>query len=124
MFASQKAEHWHLCGHMHLLLLGLLMRACVPVVLWEVLDCVRGAERSTHVGQELAEKNAKGLPVAPLQGLKGTVHEHVVSAVPCPWAHPGKSCDWAALSFFPAAYLRALPVYLPVYIAPAILVHR
>eukprot|EP00884_Botryococcus_braunii_P003174 jgi/Botrbrau1/12858/Bobra.0188s0001.1 len=74
--------------------------------------------------KELAERNAEGLPVTHLQGLKGTVHEHIISAVPCPWAHPGQNCDEAAITFFPAAYLRALPVYLPVYIAPAILVHR
>lgn len=74
--------------------------------------------------KELAERNAKGLPVTRLQGLEGTVHEHIISSVPCPWAHPGQNCDEAAITFFPAAYLRALPVYLPVYIAPAILVHR
>lgn len=28
------------------------------------------------------------------------------------------------LDFIPKAYLRALPVYLPVYFLPAILVHR
>lgn len=43
---------------------------------------------------------------------------------PCEWAHEGETCTYSAFKFFPGAYLRALPVYLPVYVLPAILVHR
>ena len=39
-------------------------------------------------------------------------------------AHPGVSCNENALRFVPAAYLRALPVYLPVYLLSGLLVHR
>ena len=38
--------------------------------------------------------------------------------------HPGKSCERNFLSFLPSSYLRTLPVYAPVYIVPALLVHR
>ena len=48
----------------------------------------------------------------------------MVATQPCEWAHEGETCSYAAAKFFPGAYLRALPVYLPVYILPAILVHR
>ena len=34
------------------------------------------------------------------------------------------SCNENALRFVPAAYLRALPVYLPVYLLSGLLVHR
>ena len=51
-------------------------------------------------------------------------HEHTVATHPCEWAHEGETCSYAAFKFFPGAYLRALPVYLPVYVLPAILVHR
>ena len=33
-------------------------------------------------------------------------------------------CNENALRFLPAAYLRALPVYLPVYLLSGLLVHR
>ena len=38
--------------------------------------------------------------------------------------HPGQTCTGHAASFLPLAYLRALPVYVPVYVIPALLVHR
>ena len=36
----------------------------------------------------------------------------------------GKGCNENFFSFLPDAYARALPVYLPVYLLPALLVHR
>ena len=51
-------------------------------------------------------------------------YEQMMATHPCEWAHEGETCSYAAAKFFPGAYLRALPVYLPVYILPAILVHR
>ncbi|CAI5965703.1 unnamed protein product [Closterium sp. NIES-65] len=38
--------------------------------------------------------------------------------------HPGGWCGWHFLSFLPAAYMRAVPVYVPVYLVSALLVHR
>ena len=54
----------------------------------------------------------------------GAEHEHLVATHPCEWAHEGESCSGSALRFLPGAFARALPVYLPVYVLPAILVHR
>ena len=51
-------------------------------------------------------------------------HEGTLATHPCEWAHEGETCTYSAFKFFPGAYLRALPVYLPVYVLPAILVHR
>ncbi|CAI5493823.1 unnamed protein product [Closterium sp. Naga37s-1] len=51
-----------------------------------------------------------------------------LSTVPAPhphqFLHPGGWCWWHFLSFLPAAYMRAVPVYVPVYLVPALLVHR
>jgi hypothetical protein len=49
----------------------------------------------------------------PLRSLAGTRLQHYRGAVPCGFLHPGKGCSRHAATFFPAAYLRALPVYLP-----------
>ena len=59
----------------------------------------------------------------PVRALVGTPHEGLVGKHPCDWAHPGTTCDGNAAAFFPAALARALPVYLPVYLVPALLVH-
>ncbi|XP_071702446.1 uncharacterized protein [Rutidosis leptorrhynchoides] len=44
--------------------------------------------------------------------------------VPCSMTHGNQSCSWHAFSFFLQAYKRAVPVYLPVYLIPALIVHR
>ena len=36
----------------------------------------------------------------------------------------GRGCNEHTLAFLPGAYARALPVYVPVYLIPALLVHR
>ncbi|OMO54529.1 hypothetical protein COLO4_36433 [Corchorus olitorius] len=38
--------------------------------------------------------------------------------------HGGQSCGGHVASFLIEAYKRALPVYLPVYLIPALIVHR
>jgi hypothetical protein len=43
----------------------------------------------------------------------------------CAFFHPGESCPGHVLHFvFPGAWLRALRVYVPVYLLPMLLVHR
>lgn len=74
--------------------------------------------------REQAARGTAGLPPARLSVLRGTPHEAVVAAVPCAYLHPGLSCSGHAAAFLPEAFLRALPVYLPVYAIPALLVHR
>ncbi|KAK7304031.1 hypothetical protein RJT34_15024 [Clitoria ternatea] len=44
--------------------------------------------------------------------------------VPCSIVHGNQSCGGHVLSFLFQAYKRALPVYLPVYLIPALIVHR
>ncbi|KAL2971089.1 hypothetical protein AAZX31_15G174300 [Glycine max] len=44
--------------------------------------------------------------------------------VPCSIVHGNQSCSGHILSFLVQAYQRALPVYLPVYLIPALIVHR
>jgi hypothetical protein len=74
--------------------------------------------------QELAHRNAAGLPPAPLPPLAKTPHLHTCSRVPCHFLHPGQGCYSHAAAQLPPAYGRALAVYLPVYLVPAALVHR
>lgn len=68
--------------------------------------------------------NAAGSAPGPLVSLAATPHACTVSNVPCHFLHPGQSCAANAVSVFPSAYLRALRVYFPVYVLPALLVHR
>ncbi|GJN30537.1 hypothetical protein PR202_gb18850 [Eleusine coracana subsp. coracana] len=44
--------------------------------------------------------------------------------VPCSIVHGNQSCSGHFLSFLLQAYGRALPVYVPVYLVPALVVHR
>ncbi|CAL0304832.1 unnamed protein product [Lupinus luteus] len=44
--------------------------------------------------------------------------------VPCSIVHGNQSCTGHIFSFLLQAYRRALPVYLPVYLIPALIVHR
>ncbi|CAI9116310.1 OLC1v1017420C2 [Oldenlandia corymbosa var. corymbosa] len=44
--------------------------------------------------------------------------------VPCSIIHGNQACEAHFLSFLVQAYKRALPVYLPVYLIPALIVHR
>ncbi|KFK45147.1 hypothetical protein AALP_AA1G350100 [Arabis alpina] len=43
---------------------------------------------------------------------------------PCTIIHGKDSCIKHAITFFLQAYMRALPVYIPVYLIPALIVHR
>ncbi|KAL3514144.1 hypothetical protein ACH5RR_026861 [Cinchona calisaya] len=44
--------------------------------------------------------------------------------VPCSIIHGKQTCEAHFVSFLLQAYKRALPVYLPVYLIPALIVHR
>ena len=74
--------------------------------------------------QELAQRTSRGAPVGPLTSLMGTPHAHTTSSIPCHFFHPGQGCWDHAASLLPHTYRRALSVYLPVYLLPALLVHR
>jgi len=74
--------------------------------------------------QELAERTAAGKPLGPLTSLMGTPHVHRVAPVPCHFFHPDQTCWQHPLQLLLPAYSRALSVYIPVYLLPALLVHR
>lgn len=78
----------------------------------------------TYCLQELAERTAAGRPLNPLNSLIGTPHAHSKGPIPCHFFHPGQTCVEHPLKLFLPAYERALSVYLPVYVLPALLVHR
>lgn len=74
--------------------------------------------------QELAERTAAGRPLGPLTSLMGTPHAKTVQPVPCSFFHPHQTCWQHPLQLLLPAYARALSVYIPVYVLPAVLVHR
>jgi hypothetical protein len=74
--------------------------------------------------QEQAEANRRNIAPAPLHALHGTPWQTSASTTPCHFWHAGHSCSGHVLSVMPPTYLRALGVYLPVYLLPALLVHR
>lgn len=55
----------------------------------------------------------EGLAPSPLAALAGSQLAGFHGAVPCAMVHPGQGCMQHSASFFPEAYLRALPVYVP-----------
>ncbi|GAQ87156.1 hypothetical protein KFL_003350060 [Klebsormidium nitens] len=55
---------------------------------------------------------------------RGDVSLDASMAVPCSMLHPGQACGPHVLRFLWGAYRRALPVYIPVYLIPALVVHR
>ncbi|CAM8981618.1 unnamed protein product [Rhodiola kirilowii] len=74
---------------------------------------------------------ASGLPFTNL----GLIEKHYKSIgtdikldpnmkVPCSIIHGNQTCTGHGLSFLLQAYARALPVYIPVYLVPALIVHR
>ena len=85
----------------------------------------RQRQRTTPLRlQELTAHNATGAPPKRLSALEGTRHEDFCHTRPCGFLHPGRGCNANMAVFLPRAYARALPVYLPVYFLPALLVHR
>jgi len=89
----------------------------------QVMDEIR---RMCDVGGVAGARSsipASGVP----QGLvkSGLSREtRTQGGIPCSVVHPGQTCNEHAFGFFPQAYARAIPVYLPVYIVPALLIHR
>ncbi|XP_054796199.1 uncharacterized protein LOC129301647 isoform X2 [Prosopis cineraria] len=74
---------------------------------------------------------ASGLPFTNLEAIEkhyramgADVHLDPQMKIPCSIVHGNQSCAEHVFSFLIQAYKRALPVYLPVYLIPALLVHR
>ncbi|GAB4819141.1 hypothetical protein N2152v2_006187 [Parachlorella kessleri] len=83
-----------------------------------------GREPYAYEGlRELLQFSRRGRGPFQLRSLAGTPFEDYSGTTPCHFLHPGQPCRTQGLHFLPHAYLRALPVYVPVYIFPALLVH-
>lgn len=74
---------------------------------------------------------ACGLPFSNLDGIEKHYRSMGVDIkldpemkVPCSIIHGHQSCASHIVSFLIQAYGRALPVYLPIYLVPALIVHR
>ncbi|KAJ7959008.1 Transmembrane protein [Quillaja saponaria] len=74
---------------------------------------------------------ASGMPFTNLEAIENYYNAMGVNVnldpqmkIPCSIVHGNQSCGAHVLSFLYQAYKRALPVYLPVYLIPALLVHR
>ncbi|XP_058086334.1 uncharacterized protein LOC131233576 isoform X2 [Magnolia sinica] len=74
---------------------------------------------------------ACGVPFTNLEGIEKNYNSMGVGVkldpkmkVPCSIVHGNQSCAGHIISFLLGAYGRALPVYLPVYLIPALIVHR
>ncbi|KAK9930529.1 hypothetical protein M0R45_027566 [Rubus argutus] len=89
-----------------------------------------------HGGKDMAilqgvKEIASGLPFTNLEAIEryyksvGTnIKLDPAMQVPCTIVHGDQSCSGHIVSFLIQAYKRALPVYLPVYLIPAFIVHR
>ncbi|XP_051124254.1 uncharacterized protein LOC127246757 [Andrographis paniculata] len=74
---------------------------------------------------------ACGLPFTNLEGIENFYKSNGVNIIldpqmkiPCTMIHGNQTCSTHFFSFLLQAYKRALPVYLPVYLIPALIVHR
>ncbi|KAF5178181.1 transmembrane protein [Thalictrum thalictroides] len=74
---------------------------------------------------------ACGIPFSNLAGIEKHYKSMGVNIkldpemeVPCSIIHGNQSCAAHIVSFLIQAYGRALPVYLPIYLIPALIVHR
>ncbi|GMH00150.1 hypothetical protein Nepgr_001989 [Nepenthes gracilis] len=72
-----------------------------------------------------------GIPFSNLEEIDKYYKERGVNVkldpemnIPCSIVHGNQSCGEHFITFLFEAYKRALPVYLPVYLVPALIVHR
>ncbi|KAJ4839387.1 hypothetical protein Tsubulata_045876, partial [Turnera subulata] len=89
-----------------------------------------------HGGKDLSilqgvKDIASGMPFTDLKSIEKHYNSLGVKVkldpdmkILCSIIHGNQSCGVHGLSFFFQAYKRALPVYLPVYLVPALIVHR
>ncbi|KAF5834998.1 hypothetical protein DUNSADRAFT_8055 [Dunaliella salina] len=103
----------------------IVMPATLPPSYARFIDKIAGKESFVwHGAREQAWRNIRKEPLGPLKALQATPFKHCTSAVPCEFWHPGQTCTGHAVGILPHAYARALGIYLPVYLVPALLVHR
>mmetsp|Transcript_23951 Transcript_23951/g.66518 ORF Transcript_23951/g.66518 Transcript_23951/m.66518 type:complete len:368 (-) Transcript_23951:266-1369(-) len=83
------------------------------------------AGKKSHVYSALKEwaRRDSAAP-APLASLASTALSGQPISSPCDFIHPGMSCSRHTLKMVPTGFRRALSVYIPTYVIPALLVHR
>ncbi|XWS21508.1 hypothetical protein CRYUN_Cryun30bG0060500 [Craigia yunnanensis] len=89
-----------------------------------------------HVGKDIVilqgvKELATGLPFTNLEAIEKFYKATGVDVklepnmkIPCSMIHGNQSCSGHIVPFLIEAYKRALPVYLPIYLIPALIVHR
>ncbi|KAL5558997.1 hypothetical protein UlMin_035208 [Ulmus minor] len=89
-----------------------------------------------HGGKDIAilegvKTMASGLPFSNVEAIKKYYKSIGVNVkldpemkIPCSIVHGNQSCSGHVLSFWVQSFKRSLPVYLPVYLIPALIVHR
>ncbi|XP_010543987.1 PREDICTED: uncharacterized protein LOC104816746 [Tarenaya hassleriana] len=89
-----------------------------------------------HGGKDLSvlrgvKDIASGMPFTNLEAIESYYKSTGVDIkldpnmkIPCSIVHGKDSCVRHGITFFLQAYKRALPVYIPVYLIPALIVHR
>ncbi|KAK8298244.1 hypothetical protein V6Z11_D05G240900 [Gossypium hirsutum] len=102
-------------------------------------DCLPPSYKSflnQHGGKDIVilqgvKELASGLPFTTLEAIEKIYKATGVDLkldpnmkIPCSMVHGNKSCRAHAITFLIEAYKRALPVYLPVYLIPALIVHH
>lgn len=77
------------------------------------------------VVKELSLRNVGRLPAGgPLNALQGTAHRANAAPDFCELLHPSTTCNAHAARIMPTLLQRSLAVYVPVYVASAVAVHR
>ncbi|KAG8499319.1 hypothetical protein CXB51_005885 [Gossypium anomalum] len=89
-----------------------------------------------HVGKDQVilqgvKQHASGLPYTNLEAIenfykakRADVKLDPNMKIPCSMIHGNQACSSHVFTFFSEAYKRSLPVYLPVYLIPTLIVHR
>ncbi|XVF64778.1 hypothetical protein PTKIN_Ptkin09bG0193900 [Pterospermum kingtungense] len=89
-----------------------------------------------HCGKDIVllqgvKELATGLPFTKLEAIEKFYKTKGVDVkldpnmkIPCSILHGGQSCVGQVVPYFIEAYKRSLPVYLPIYLIPALIVHR
>ncbi|GJV26706.1 transmembrane protein 135, partial [Tanacetum coccineum] len=115
---------------------GDLFLMCAYILKQDSLPQTYKSFLNKHGGKDLAilqgvRDIACGMPFTNLEQIQNYYNSTGVDVtldprmkVPCSIVHGNQSCSWHAITFFLEEYKRAVPVYLPVYLIPALIVHR
>jgi hypothetical protein len=108
---------------------GAAARSVARAVSSSPLEALQGAP-ALAAAAEAARQGVVAAAAAAASGGGGSggPHPHfgggLLAPLACAFFHPGQSCAQHAVGFVPGAWLRALRVYVPVYLLPMLLVHR